>query len=151
MRHIPPSRQTRECGGFTLIEVMVSALLLGILVAGATSVIGTGRTLEGAGSYRAQAVRIAANSMERATHHYAAYPLPPGRFPSNPNLATETGAACAANQIDSIYPIQSEHWTEADGGNPVDVPYQAICVKLFWSCGGQPDSVVLRKRIANVK
>jgi prepilin-type N-terminal cleavage/methylation domain-containing protein len=148
-----PSRPLRECGGFTLIEVMVSALLLGVVVTGATSLIATGRNLESAGSLRSQALRLAANSMERATHHFSAYPITtaPQGIPSNPILTTESGGNCTANQIDSIYAPELANWTDADGGNQVDVPYQRICVKLFWACGGPADSVVFRKRIANVQ
>ena len=148
-----PLRSLRECGGFTLVEVMVAALLLGIVITGATSLITTGRTLEGDGSLRSQALRLAVNSMERTTRHYSAYPLAKGFTTAKPNLITESGASCAANQIDSIYDTTSvgTQWTDADGSNVgVDVPYQRICVKINWSCGGPADSIVLRKRIANV-
>lgn len=132
---------------------MVAALLLGLVITGATSMIGTGRTLEGAGDLRSQALRLAANSMERTTHHYSAYRIAPGEFTSKPKLNTPSGATCTADQTDSIYDTTSigAHWTDADGGVAVNVPYQAICVRLTWSCGGLADSVVLRKRIANIQ
>jgi len=154
MLPLPPPRSYRGCDGFTLIEVMVAALLLGIVISGATSLLGTGRTLEGAGGLRSQALRLASNSMERITHHHSAYPISPAPqvSASNPNLTTESGAVCAANQSDSIYPISAVLWADADGGgNIVSVTYQRICVRLIWTCGGLADSVVLRKRIANVQ
>jgi prepilin-type N-terminal cleavage/methylation domain-containing protein len=148
-----PKRSARKCGGFTLIEVMVSAILLGIVIAGATSLIGTGRTFDGAGRLRAQALRLASNSMERAAHHNSAFTVTAvnQRLVSNPDLTTESGAVCQATQIDSVYATATAQWTDADGGNPVNVTYQRICVKLAWTCGGLSDSVVLRKRIANVR
>ena len=151
MGSFSPSRSRPECDGFTLIEIMVAALLLGVVITGATTLLGSGRTLEGSGSLRSQALRLAANSMERSTHNYSAYPLAAGRITSNPDLHTESGAVCNASQIDSIYVTQATPWNDADGGNPVSVTYQRICVKLNWTCGGLSDSVVLRKRIANVR
>jgi hypothetical protein len=124
-----------------------------MLIMGATSLVATGRTLDGAGLLRAHALRLAANSLERATRHNSAYPVPsaPIVLTSNPDLNTESGGTCAANQTDSIYGTSIEQWTDADGGNTVGVPYQRISVKLTWACGGLADSVLLGKRIANVK
>jgi prepilin-type N-terminal cleavage/methylation domain-containing protein len=149
-----PKRSDRECGGFTLIEVMVSAILIGIVIMGATSLIATGRTLDSVGRLRAQALRLASNSMERATHHNSAFPISPAPqvITTDTALTTESGATCPATQIDSVYGIATVQWTEADGGTQgVDVTYQRICVKVNWTCGGLADSVVLRKRIANVR
>lgn len=153
MRTPPPTRAFRNCEGFSLIEIMVAALLLGIVITGATSMIGTGRSMDSAGRLRSQALRLASNALDRAPYQNAAYPIAgaPRVTTSNPSLRTESGAACTATQVDSVYATATALWVEADGGSAVGVPFQRISIKVKWTCGGPADSVMLWKRIANVE
>lgn len=139
-------------GGFSLVEVVISAAILGLVVAGLTSLLATGRALDSSSRLRSQAMALASNSLNRTTNHYTAYPVAAGVTSTARTLKTESDAACAATQIDSVYAPVPDYWVDATSGTAgaVEVPYQKITSMVVWNCGGLADTVILRKRIADV-
>lgn len=137
--------------GFTLLEVIISAAILGLTVAGVTTLIASGRALDSSSRLRSQAFTLASNTLERTGYHYLAYPVPAAVNVSYPVLVTESGANCTATKTDSVYAPASDFWVDANGGSPVEVPYQRFTVMLTWTCGGLADTLILRKRIADVE
>src|SRR3954462_1034461 len=65
--------ESQECAGFTLIETMLAALILGMAIAGTTSMLGIGTSLETEDGLRRQARMYLARSLERDIYDYSGY------------------------------------------------------------------------------
>jgi prepilin-type N-terminal cleavage/methylation domain-containing protein len=134
--------------GYTLVELSVAAMVLGIAVIAAIAMIRKSRDFEIDGNIVRQARNIAASTLEDSViFQTSRYPVEvkthviageksiyilPGKWitPTVNVVATE---------------IQTETW------GTMAIPYQEIKAVVRWTYNGKSDSVISRKRIAQIK
>ena len=148
-----PARKKSCESGFSLIELMAASLILGVTITGVMSILGTGRALEFQNKLRREARIFAADALEDSTLHYSQYPsLAIASVPSTTRtVQLESGSAHPVNAdlTVTIMSISTETWADVSGTQVV--PYMSIRVNVVWNVAGQADSVLILKRIAEVR
>ena len=140
--------------GFTLIELMVSAVILGLSITGIMTMLSVGRTLETEDGLNRQARINAANALEDSNFQSAKYPLPaPSANATTGNLIAGAGSLVPYTQIQSTLEGTPLQWT--DGNDPthvstVAVPYQTRTVFVSWSVAGATQSLTIIKSLAGI-
>ncbi len=145
-------RKSRQ-RGFSLIELIAASLVLGVAITGVMSILGTGRTLEFQNKLRREARLIAADALEDSTLHYSQYStLIAGTLPVRTVLLDSgTVHPVSADITIRILPEVMETWMEVSGLPNPQVPSKTIKVNVGWNADGQADSVMITKRIAEVR
>lgn len=147
--------QIRNCSGFTLIETMVSAVVLGIAVTGIMAMIGIGTTLETEDGLRRQARMFAANALEQPVYlasNYAALAAGPGPWPGAPivTLKTSYGNDVPAVLSVTVSPAADLALNNANAGGAVLVPYKILTAQVTWTMDGNTETLDLQKTISEV-
>jgi prepilin-type N-terminal cleavage/methylation domain-containing protein len=134
--------------GFTLIELMVSSLILAVSITGVMSIIGSGRDLEYQNSLRRQATIYASSILEDSLLHYSNY-ANLGLFPTLSTVFLNPGTAnpVPANVTLSLMGGNPQFHEPGFGATPVYFKYTTLTVLLKWNAGAFLDSVSLTKRI----
>jgi type II secretory pathway pseudopilin PulG len=141
--------------GYTLIELMVAAVCLGISISGIMAMIGVGRQMEMETSFRRQARIIAGSELERTIFHYRNYPF----LTTNPitpvSVLLDKDAATQQTATMNVTVSNSTvNWNNV--GDPVGtptqpIPYTTIQVRIAWTVAARADSILLQKRIAQTQ
>ena len=148
--------------GFTLIELMVAGVCLGLAITGVIAMISAGQVLEMESSLRHQAKMFAAEELERDDLHYQAAP------PSNGVLTTKTvtlnnGTITLNNGTVTLNNGQnvsagltvtvSSGTANYNGYNSPTIPvvYKQIQVQVSWPLGSPTQNIILEKRIADIR
>lgn len=144
-----------RCDGYSLVELVVAAVCLGIGISGVMTMIGSGRQLETGHSLRRQASMFIQNELESDTYHHTNYealnPLPmvvgPSAIVLNPGQANPVPATLSGNVI-----LDSVQWNDPGVAPPLLwVVYKRIDFVVRWTFAGRIDSVVASKRIARMQ
>jgi prepilin-type N-terminal cleavage/methylation domain-containing protein len=147
------SRRSRDQGGLTLIEVLVSVVVLGIVIAPMFDAFVRGRVMV---QHRAEE-RVALRLVERKTEQLLAAGgaadgddsnitstnMTDGSHPSNSAITLITrGDADTSNDVigDLSWAVSTETWTDP-AGSWEDATYKRVTVKLAWPLGAHRDSV----------
>ncbi|MDB5103253.1 MAG: hypothetical protein JWP91_942 [Fibrobacteres bacterium] len=136
--------------GFTLVEVMVASIILGMTVSAISIMIVNASNLRLGSDHNRQARLIAQEELEDTQHHFFNYGhglplindtirLDPGEPEQASTLATRNLGISSSNLVLNI------------DGTPVSIPYQVMSSNVAWSEGGKPVSVTLSKRITQVR
>ena len=147
MGWVPARKNSRE-SGFSLIELMAASLILGVTITGVMSILGSGRALEFQNKLRREARVFAADALEDSTLHYSQYLSLASGISAPRTVQLESGSANPVNAdiTITVMPITAESWAEA-----MMVSYKSIRVNVVWNVAGQADSVLILKRIAEVR
>jgi type II secretory pathway pseudopilin PulG len=143
------------CAGYTLIELMVAAVCLGISISGIMAMIGVGREMEMETSFRRQARIIAGSELERDIFHYRNFPF----LTTNPITPVPVLLKMdATNQDTALMNVtvssSTVNWNNV--GDPTGIPsqpisYKSIQVCISWTVAAHADSIILQKRIAQTQ
>jgi prepilin-type N-terminal cleavage/methylation domain-containing protein len=154
MRILPEiaRRARRSERGFSLVELMVSATVLGLATIGALSMIGTGRALDAEEVFRRQAYQFAAAALEDAKYGYQNYPLAAGTTNRAIQLQIDGGQKVNATLISTVGAEQNTDLQAAPpAGGTIPIPYQQVTVKVRWPTASPTDSVSFSKWVANAQ
>lgn len=150
--HNPPDRSPSG-GGYTLVELVVAATLLGLAISGVMSMIGSGRQMELENNLRRQARIVASGMLENPLYHFSRY----GAFVAGQTIGATTLMADAETPVPATTRliISSERFTIwndiISGGTSASVgalPYRRMEARVSWTVAGQTQSVRIRKNIA---
>ncbi|MDB5050485.1 MAG: hypothetical protein JWO30_3556 [Fibrobacteres bacterium] len=140
--HFPPKASFGEAG-FTLVEVLVASIILGLTVSAVSAMIINSSLLRSINEHNRQARVIAQEELEDLAHHFIRYPV--GEMDAPINLDDGPGlVAVPANRTVTA----GLHTVNILG---VDVEYQSLDSKVAWSENGQNQNVTISKRITRVK
>jgi prepilin-type N-terminal cleavage/methylation domain-containing protein len=136
--------------GVTLVELMVSATILGLATIGAFAMIGVGRSLDTDEVLRRQAYQFATAALEDAKYGYQNYPLASATTTSGVQLKIDGGQTISATLEVKVGTEQkvSLQGAPQDGGT-IQIPYQSVTAKLRWPSASPTDSVYLVKLVAD--
>lgn len=134
------------CGGFTLIEIMVSTLILGLIVSGVLAMIRNSREDELETEYRRQARLIVFEALEDTLYHPSRYAGAPANYPVQANKVKYLNK-WQTNQVQAdlditVSPEQQE--TMAAG---VVVRYYRITASIQWPTAAPTNAITFTKRI----
>jgi Tfp pilus assembly protein PilV len=136
----------------SLVEVMASALILGVTFFGVVSALRTSRELEFRKNLERQARHLAYSILEGPTHHYYPYTtyegMPDGYTEStllNPSTARPINATILVNVLPAGGGESFANWT---AGN---IRYRTVRARVSWTVDGVTDTVLARKVIAEVQ
>lgn len=140
---LPKRRATQD--GFTLIEIMVSTVVLGLAITGIVALLRNGRELEYANGHKRQAKQVAQAAMELEAYYYINYSTM-GNM--SQDLFFDAGPVnpIAAHLTVTVSAEQSVVWNDG-----ISVPYKSVEAKVLWPYPYPEDSVVIVKRVAKVK
>jgi prepilin-type N-terminal cleavage/methylation domain-containing protein len=136
--------------GYTLVELLVAASLLGMCITGVMSMIAVGREVEGKNGLRQQALQNGITILENPDYHFSNYPLPPESSTPPITLVNENGGAVSTVTEFIVTEELSESFKDVGGGS-ILLWFQKVSISINWSVAGQAESVVLQKRITRVK
>ncbi len=150
--------QLRENSGFTLIETMAAALILGISITGVMTLLGVGVAVETDGGFRRQARMIAASTLEQPAYHFSNYNgLTPGAgpWPASPDTSLKASREGApplpATLAVTVSPATTWALADAEGSSvPVSVAYKTITAQVSWTLDGHSETVTLVKTITEI-
>jgi Tfp pilus assembly protein PilV len=130
--------------GYSLVEVLVAAMLLIIVVFAIVGVVRKGRELDVGDNHRRQARALIDSLMEtRYDDRQYNTVVPNTKVTGTVRIADNIGVA---DVIDSVGPMASV--TAATGANTT-VPIKPIIIKVRWTeVDGTKDSIVIEKQLA---
>lgn len=145
----------RNSAGFSLIETMVAAVVLGIALTGIMAMIGIGTTFETEDGLRRQARMFAANALEQPVYrasNYAALLSGPGPWPAAPEVALKSsyGHDIPATLSVTVSSAANLPMNNANAGGFVEVPYKTLTAQVHWNFDGHAESLVLQKTITEI-
>lgn len=147
MANAPRSRSHRQ-QGYTLIELMVSSVVLGLAVVGTTTLWRNGREFEQQGDVRRQAFQALVGAMEAPEYHFSRYATA-ANWSGTALLDSGTTSSVTGNLTLEVSPERSDLW--GTGADMNLVHYKSVTGKITWTLAGKPDSLKLTKRLARVK
>lgn len=146
MSHLP--QKSRSARGYTLVEVMVATLILGLSVVAVVTMLREGRNSEDYGEVQRQASILLRSAMEDTAYDFRKYAVYNGllshKFGHNDTLRLDTLRIFAICSV-TVGAQQTENWT---GTN--QVKFKRIVGIVRWTLDGVLDSLTLSKRIAPV-
>lgn len=154
-----PRSKISACAGFTLVETMVAAIILGMAITGVMSMLPIGMGYEKEDTLRRQATRIAANILERPRYHYSNYTGFANGVDEKPPAYTVTLKTTANTNVSAHVEILAQQEFDINyfrdayepDGTIIGVPTKQIEVKITWPTGAPTDSVFLQKTIARIQ
>jgi prepilin-type N-terminal cleavage/methylation domain-containing protein len=142
----PRSLRTGE-SGFSLVEVITAAAILGVAVSALTIMIGNSDVMELESDHFRQARIIAQHELEDPWSHFLNYDKPHESEDMLLDLNDPDRVALPAR--DDVSKTVDQ---EADFGDGVKIPYRTIQARVSWTeKSGQALSLTLSKRITNVQ
>lgn len=147
--HLPDPRPQK---GFTLVELMVSATILGLATIGAFAMIGVGRSLDTDEVLRRQAYQFATAALEDPQYGYQNYPLPSSFTPSGVQLKIDGGQTVNAT-LEIAVGVEEKATLQGapEDGGTIQIPYQPVTAKVKWPPLNSTDSVFLVKWVADAR
>jgi prepilin-type N-terminal cleavage/methylation domain-containing protein len=136
--------------GFTLIELMVASLILGMSITAIMTMLSIGRTIEAGDGLRRQARNIVASTMESAA--YQTYAV--GANFSNSivgSLTPSLGPPIPYTLTTNVTSPPAASWTDGNAPPaiiPNSVPYNFVDVQITWVDAGTNESYRLQKWLA---
>jgi prepilin-type N-terminal cleavage/methylation domain-containing protein len=147
----PTRTKFTRLAGYTLVELMVAAVLLGICVSGVMTMISVGRQAELDNSIRRQARIFAANQMESDQYNYTQYPATAGMASPPDTINRDTIPKIVPTISVTVSPESSAVWNQIGGGS-ISFQYQKVTVAVSWlKKNGNMESVGFQKIIAAIK
>jgi prepilin-type N-terminal cleavage/methylation domain-containing protein len=148
LRNTLTSIMHRGQAGFTLVELMVASVILGMSLTAAMTMLSVGSGIESEDGLRRQAKTIVSRKMEQPIYQNFTLPIVAGDTLTNNFLVTSTGTPVSAKLSVSVKP-DSAIWTDGDNINgTVIVPFQTVVVKLEWTFADKTEYFTLQKSIA---
>jgi prepilin-type N-terminal cleavage/methylation domain-containing protein len=145
---IPTRSRSHRQQGYTLIELMVSSVILGLAVAGTTTLWRNGREFEQQGDVRRQAFQALVGAMEAPEYHFSRYAAA-ADWSGTVLLDSGTTSSVTANLSLAVSPEESDLW--GTGVDMNQVHYRSVTGRITWSLAGKSDSLKLKKRLVRVK
>ena len=135
----------RRKGGFTIIETLIAAIVLGLIVIGMVSMIRMGREMDVTSDHHRQARAFIHAALERPEYHFSQYKLlDPGSSIDTVTIDPETYPKTGLLHItvsNTLYDI-----IHSDS-----IPYKEISMSLVWDEVDGPDTISVSKRISSVQ
>ena len=149
------SNRKQMASGYTLVEIMVASVILGLTVAGIVSLLRNGRELEYQNDHRRQARMLANKALEDPAYFYYSY---------NPSYAglNDIGTVLFLDTVTNrsvpcslIVTVDAEV-SLSDWDNSIRPDFRKITARVRWTATGTwPDGpkeeVVLMKRVTTVR
>jgi prepilin-type N-terminal cleavage/methylation domain-containing protein len=142
--------QHNASSGFTLVELMVASVCLGLAISGAMSMIGAGRQIEMENWNRRQARMLAYSALENNAYHYLNFSSIIVPYSQTSVVQLNPGTPLAINAtlvVTSDLGYFTMH--DPDGETPpsLGIQYKWVRAAVNWTVAGHADSVHVRKRI----
>ena len=132
--------------GFTLMEVMVAAVILGMTVSAVAIMIINASDFRLGNDHYRQARVIAQEELEGLNYHFFAYPFFP-LFAQAISLDFAEGGQTPTVAARTVTP--SPQANQVIQG--INVPYMTIVSSITWNDAGRPMSVAISKRVARAR
>lgn len=152
--HPPQVVPGRYARGFTLIELVAAATVLGLAATGAMALIGTGRAVSAEEILERQAYQYAAAALEREECHpkmYSAILIAGALWPAETRPLTLDGGAT----INATLTVSAGEESQRDFRDPpstgtIPIPIRPITATVAWTPpSGSAKSISLLKYIAD--
>lgn len=147
---MPADPGSAASDGYTLVELIVAAVCLGIAVSGVMAMISAGRQMEMESGNRRQARMIANSTMEGDYLRYTNFINILDSTESTVKLNPGTPAEISATQViaSSVENFQMNNsWV--DTMPVIGIQHRLVRVGISWSVAGRQDSVLVRKIITD--
>ena len=137
--------------GYTLIELMVSSVVLGLAVVGTTTLWRNGQEFEQQGDVRRQAFQALVGAMEAPEYHFSRYATA-ANWSGTVLLDSGTTSSVTCNLAVVVSPEDSVLW--GTGADMNRIRFKHVTGTVTWPLPGKPDSIEslqLKKRLVRVK
>lgn len=131
--------------GLTLVEIMVSSIILGISISATATILRVGQDLEYKRNVERQAFRLAYSALEDPNYHY--YPNYNALAYSTSTVVLNTGGRHVnATVTVTPYAESKELWP------PYNTTFwRRVDAKVTWNLEGTPDSVIATKILGEAR
>ncbi len=133
--------------GFTLVELMVASLILGMAITAVMTMLTIGRTIEAGDCLRRQARILAASILEDSLYQSDSTAI----IGSNTVISTLTpgiGLPIPDTLTVNVVKVAPVSWTDGnDATLTILVPFKTVTVNISWSNAGVNETISLQKSI----
>jgi hypothetical protein len=138
--------------GYTLVELVVAAVCLGVAISGVMTMIAAGRRLETDQSLRRQACMYLQSALERDEYHYNNFDAAASPDPAVIGIVLNAGTANpVAATLSGIVYDDSYSLRDPLVGPDLPIPFKHVTFVVQWPSGAPTNSITATRRITKIR